>query len=180
MPANSAKRRTGKPSAMRINRLRLCRSEITLAKTAKLSHPMRTINGAVAIESGSRVSSDAVQAQQTNNTPSPIFFAPVKPATPAPAADRPQATVTAGPVPLYATKYRHMPDSHLICPLTCPPTTPIHPSTAENRTKTEHKRLFAYITVGYYASFKYCINLLKKLAFSHKKPPQPIDGHYFP
>jgi hypothetical protein len=57
---------------------------------------------------------------------------------------------------------------------------PIPPSSAENRTKTEHERLFAYITVGYYASFKYCINLLKKLAFSHKKPPQPIDGHYFP
>jgi hypothetical protein len=65
-----------------------------------------------------------------------------------------------------------------------PPTTPLTaadtPSIAENRTKTEHKRLFTYITVGYYASFKYCINLLKKLAFSHKKPPQPIDGHYFP
>ena len=81
--------------------------------------------------------------------------------------------VTADPVLLYATKYREMPDSHLSCPLTTP-------STAENGTKKEHKKLFTYITVGYYASFKYFINLLKKLAFSHKKPPYPIDGHYFP
>jgi hypothetical protein len=80
-------------------------------------------------------------------------------------------------VPLYATKYRHMPDSHLICSPTHT-LTPLH--TSENRTKTERKVLFAYITDGYYASFKFGINLLKKLAFSHKKPPQPIDGHYFP
>jgi hypothetical protein len=108
------------------------------------------------------------------------LFACNRPAAPAPAKDWPQATVTIDPVPLYATKYRHMPDSHLICPLTLTSVPLQPPYTSENRTKSEHKVLFAYITDGYYASFKFGINLLKKLAFSHKKPLQPIDGHYFP